>query len=54
MSFNSRFISKQELLSKEDIELLLQAIDGARMHGELNSTSDRIEFLIAKLKRMKK
>ena len=52
-TFNHKRLKQQELLAKEDCELLLTIIDHAKPHLTFVS-KERIEFLKTKLERMKK
>ena len=49
-SFNTKHLKKQELLSKEDCQFLLELL--AEDCAKLKASMERLQFLRAKLKRM--
>lgn len=48
--FNTKHLKKQELLAKEDCELLIEALE--LLEDNSMTSKERIEFLRAKLQRM--
>ena len=54
-TFNHKRLKQQELLAREDIEVIDTALRMAYTNmGDKLASQDRIDFLLAKLERMKK